>query len=288
VAERVLDVARKAAAHLAAKGIGQARLDAELLLAGTLGVRRLDLYLQHDRPLSEAELESYRSAVRRRARREPVQYILGEAYFRELRLKVDRRVLIPRPETEVLVGAVLAWAQRTGAAGAALDLGTGSGAIALSLAREGSFERVVATDISVGALDVAAANAVGNDLTGAVDFRQGDLWQALAPGEMFVAVVSNPPYVAESDRDGLEPEVEAWEPPEALYATGDGLALVERIIAGAPRHLSGGGLLALEIGAAQAERVLARLSAQAELENARIEADLTGRPRVALAEKRGA
>src|SRR5690606_29210919 len=126
------------------RGLENARLEAELLLAHALGVRRLDLYLQFERPLTDAEVERFRELVRRRLRREPLQYILGEVQFRELELHVDPRVLIPRPETEVLVGEVLEWAASRGEALTAVDIGTGSGAIALSLLREGPFERVVA------------------------------------------------------------------------------------------------------------------------------------------------
>src|SRR5690606_30630707 len=173
--ERVLDVSRKAAGVLAERGFEQARLESELLLAGVLGVKRLDLYLQHDRPLSPEELERYRTAVRRRLKHEPVQYILGTAAFRHLEVNVDGRVLIPRPETELLVGAVLEWSSVTGRRGAVLDIGTGSGAIALSLAAEGGYERVVASDVSPDALDVARANAERLGLADRIEFRAGSL-----------------------------------------------------------------------------------------------------------------
>jgi release factor glutamine methyltransferase len=285
VAETLLQLAQKAAAHFVAKGLENGRLDAELLLAGVLGMKRLDLYLQHDRPLTAAELDAYRAAVRRRLRREPVQYIVGDTDFRELRLSVDRRVLIPRPETEVLVGEVLRWAREApvAVAGAALDLGTGTGAIALSLAREGRFRRVLATDISPDALDVARSNAERNALAGAVEFAQGDLWQAVPAGEKFCVIVSNPPYIAEAERADLAPEVVDFEPAEALFAPAAGLGIIERIVAGAARHLVAGGLLALEIGATQGAAVAARLAAEAGFEGVRIVADLSGRPRIAMA-----
>ncbi|MFS8638728.1 MAG: HemK/PrmC family methyltransferase, partial [Gemmatimonadota bacterium] len=163
MADTVMAIARAAADYMAERGIENARLEAELLLASVLGLTRLELYLHHDRPLVEAEKEEFRRLVRRRVKREPLQYILGEVQFRELRLHVDPRVLIPRPETEVLVGEVLAWAEKGAGAGAAgltaVDIGTGSGAIALSLAKEGPFARVVATDVSADALEVARENA---------------------------------------------------------------------------------------------------------------------------------
>ncbi|MGH7480611.1 MAG: N5-glutamine methyltransferase family protein, partial [Longimicrobiales bacterium] len=199
-----IELARLAADRLAGTGIENARLDAELLLAHTLGLRRLDLYLQFDRPLSEAEVARYRVAVRRRLRREPVQYIVGETAFRELSLRVDARALIPRPETELLVGEVLRWAG--GRALDALDIGTGSGAIALSLVREGGFAHVVATDVSADALALAAENAAAAGLADAVEFRRGALWDAVPNGERFDVIASNPPYVADAERAALAPE----------------------------------------------------------------------------------
>lgn len=279
--ERVLDVSRKAAVVFGEREFEQPRLEAELLLAGVLGVKRLDLYLQHDRPLTEAELERYRGAVRRRLRREPLQYILGTAAFRNLELHVDPRVLIPRPETELLVGEVLKWAT-SHAASSVLDIGTGSGAIALSLATEGGFATVVASDASQPALDVARANAdrLGIDR---VDFRCGSLFDVVRPGETFDVIVSNPPYVGEAERATLAPEVVAHEPEAALFAGADGLAVLRRIIAGAARHLNDGGLLALEIGAGQEQGVLDLIDDTHAFADARVLADLSGRPRMALA-----
>lgn len=276
-----LELARIAADVLASKGIEQPRLEAELLLAAVLGVRRLDLYLQHDRPLLESEVAAYREAVRRRMRREPLQYITGEVGFRELTLRVDRRVLIPRPETEVLVGAVLEWAGED--SGIALDVGTGSGAIALSLAREGPFRRVVATDVSRGALEVARENARRAGLETRVEFREGSLWEAVRPGEAFDVIVSNPPYVAEADRASLPPEVRDYEPPEALFAPRGGLGLLEALVAGAPARLRPGGLLALEVGDGQAPAVLDAIHATGAYERAWVVRDLAGRDRVVLA-----
>jgi release factor glutamine methyltransferase len=281
------------------RGLENSRLESELLLASVLGVSRLDLYLQHDRPLSGTEVSRFRELVRRRLRREPLQYILGEAHFRELVLRVDPRVLIPRPETEVLVGEVLGWAARRvttggvatgGVAGeglSAVDIGTGSGAIALSLAREGPFARVVATDISAGALAVAEENAERSGLAGRVEFREGELWGALGEGERFDVVVSNPPYIAESERVELEPEVREWEPERALFAGDEGLAFLAALVAGAPAHLLPGGLLALECGAALGGGVLELVVGVGAYGSARVIPDLAGRDRVVLAELAG-
>ncbi len=283
---RPLELTKLAAEHLAGKGIEEARLEAELLLAWVLGIRRLDLYLQFERPLEPAEVAAYREALRRRAAREPLQYITGEVEFRELILEVDPRVLIPRPETEVLVGEVLKWAEGEGegegAWGRVLDLGTGSGAIVLSLLHEGAFEDGVATDSSAGALEVAAANAERHGLAGRVDLRRGSLWEPIGDGESFRVIVSNPPYVAEGEGETLAPEVRDHEPADALFAGGDGLAMVRPIVAGASGHLAAGGLLALEVGLGQAQE-MARLCRDAGLSAPRVVADLTGRERIVLA-----
>jgi release factor glutamine methyltransferase len=283
---RPLDLARLAAEHLSAKGVADGRLDAELLLAHVLGVRRLDLYLRFEQPLTDDEVTAYREAVRRRAKREPLQYITGEAAFRELVLKVDSRALIPRPETEVLVGEALAWAAAHAPARGgltALDVGTGSGAIALSLLREGTFERVVATDISAGALELAAENAAMLGLGERLELRSGSLWAAVGGAERFHVIVANPPYVMESERAGLMPEVLHHEPEGALFAGADGLEVARELVAGAPSRLWPGGLLALEVAPDQAAAV-AELMAAAGLEAARVVQDLAGRQRVVLAE----
>lgn len=329
-------LARLAAERLSAAGIENARLEAELLLGAVLGLRRLDLYLQHDRPLTPDEVAAYRAAARRRLRREPLQYIVGEAPFRELTLRVDPRVLIPRPETEVLVGEVLAWAERmsaeraktertsaeraweersgaeranagparasgvpvaalapdsergalhgAGAAAAltALDVGTGSGAIALSLAHEGPFARVVATDASADALDAAAGNAERLGLAARVSFRCGSLFEAVR-AERFDVVVSNPPYIGGAERAELMPEVRDWEPSTALYSPGGGLDLLFALVRDAPRHLRSGGLLALEVGERQARAVAGRAEASGAYGSVRIVRDLAGRDRIVLA-----
>lgn len=286
---RPLELARLAAEHLATRGIEDSRLESELLLAHVLGIKRLDLYLQFERPMEPAEVEAYRVATRRRAAREPLQYITGEVEFREVVLSVDPRVLIPRPETEVLVGEVLQWAaDRELRDATALDLGTGSGAIALSLLTEGPFSRVVATDASTEALEVAAANAerLGArqtlELRYALDLRHGSLFDPIGGGEEFDLIVSNPPYVADAERESLMPEVRDHEPDAALFAGADGLSLIRGIVAGAPEHLVEGGLLALEVGLGQAGAVAALLRERG-FEEPRIARDLTGRERMVLA-----
>lgn len=282
--ERVLEVSRKAAVVFEERGFEQARLESELLLAGVLGLKRLDLYLQHDRPLTPDELERYRSAVRRRLKNEPVQYILGVAAFRHLELRVDRRVLIPRPETELLVGAVLEWSKSRVERGVVLDIGTGSGAIALSLAGEGGYERIVASDVSRDALDVARANASRLGFGDRIEFREGSLFDVVGDSERFDVIVSNPPYVAESERAALSADVVEHEPAAALFAGADGLDVIERIVGGAASRLRAGGLLALEIGIDQGAAVLERIEGTGAYAGAQVRQDLTGRERMVLAE----
>lgn len=280
----VMRLVRWSATYLEGKGVERGRLDAEHLLAHALGTARLDLYLQFDRPLAPAELDRYRPLLKRRAEREPLQYILGHAAFRELELAVDARVLIPRPETEVLVDEVLAWAgPADGKPRTALDVGTGSGAIALSLVAEGPFARVVATDTAAEALALARENARRCGASGSVEFREGPLFEPVAAGERFDVVVSNPPYVADRDAGALEPEVGRWEPAVALFAGPDGLGVLRGLVDGAPERLAPRGLLALEVGLHQAGPVVAMIEARGAYDEVRVRRDLAGRERVVLA-----
>ena len=274
------------AEYLMNKGVEGGRLDAEWLLSEALGIDRLQLYLQYDRPLSPEEREAFKPLLRRRAVREPLQYILGRTAFRQLELKTDHRVLIPRPETEVLVEEVLDWASgRRGGLGRVWDVGTGTGAVALSLAVEGACSSVLATDESSDALSVAADNVGRYDVKGLVELREGSLFEPLEEGEEFDVIVSNPPYVAEGERGALQPEVRDWEPPEALFAGEDGLDVLRMLVAGAPERLVQGGLLALECGVGQAESIAAEVNATGAFSAVRIRSDLTGRPRVVMAER---
>ena len=279
----VLRMMRWSGEYLESKGVARGRLDGEHLLADVLGLERLELYLQFDRPLVAAELDRYRPLLKRRAKREPLQYILGRAAFRELDLRVDDRVLIPRPETETLVDEVLEWARaHASAESRALDLGTGSGAIALSLALEGPFGLVVATDSSEAALEIARRNAEAAALDEKVEFRLGSYFAPVSGAETFDVVVSNPPYIGDREARSLEPEVRDWEPADSLFAGPDGLRALRMIVAGVGRHIRPGGLLALEVGLGQAGPVMALLEDTGEYVDLSVRRDLTGRERMVL------
>jgi release factor glutamine methyltransferase len=272
------------AEYLQEKGVTAARRDAEHLLAHVVGVSRLQLYLEFERPLTPIELDGFRPLLKRRAGREPLQYIVGRQPFRELDLEVCPGVLIPRPETEVLVDEILKWMEvKAPVDPVALDIGTGSGAIGLSLAYEGYFTHVIATDIAGVALEVARRNRGSAALDDKVDLRRGSLFEPLKDGERFDVIVSNPPYVAEVDEAALEPEVRDWEPREALFAGDDGLELIRRMVGEAREHLKPGGLLALEVGSDQAKFVAGLLSKRGEYDEVRVLRDYTGRERFVFA-----
>jgi release factor glutamine methyltransferase len=231
--------------------IESARIDAELLLAFALGLERIDLYLRYDQPLNPDELTRFRTMVKRRVAREPVAYILGAKEFWELEMAVGPEVLIPRPETECLVEAVLDFLKNENGPEAPrfLDLGTGSGAIAMALARSCPTARVVALDRSCAALALADRNRRRHHLEDRVDLVAGD-W--LAPFSdtraRFDVVVSNPPYIPSGQIDGLQPEIVRYEPRAALDGGPDGLDCLALIIGAAPALLSPGGAVFLEIG----------------------------------------
>lgn len=269
------EVLRLSTAHLERNGSPTARLDAELLLGHALDLGRVELYTGFERPLNDDELAACRELIGRRAKREPVAYILGRWGFRGLSLDVDRRVLVPRPETELVVDRCLALLD--GVPGpSVLDVGTGSGAIALALASELDGAEVCGCDVSDDALEVAGAN--GARLGVAVEWVRSDLLAAL-DGRRFQLVVSNPPYVAASEMDGLEPEVRDWEPRGATVGGDTGLEVIERLVAAAPEALAPGGVLVLEVGAGQAGAVVAMLEA-AGLDGVAVDRDHAGIERI--------
>ena len=278
----LLDIIKKTSEFFAAKGVESPRLNAELLIGGTLGLKRMQLYLQFERPLSEEELDRIRPLVRRRAQREPLQYILGSVEFCAMTLKVDKRALIPRPETEGLVEAV---AQRlTAAPQRILDLGTGTGALALALAKAYPESRVTAIDTSADALALAQENAQANGLAERVRCVRSAWFEALGAEETFDVIVSNPPYLTQAEVDEAEPEVRDHEPRSALVAKDDGLADLNSLLEGALGRLSPGSFIALETGITHHPRLQARAH---DLGYARTESlkDLSGRDRYLIAWK---
>ena len=259
---------------IAAAGSDTPRLDAEVLLADALGVDRAALFTHPEREVEGPAVRAFQNAVRRRsAGREPVAYITGRRGFRYLDLAVDGRVLVPRPETELLVEIGIELLPQ-GARVA--DVGTGSGAIALALAHERPDLELIATDCSADALDVARANAVRLALDGAVTFLAGDL---LAGAGHVDAVLSNPPYVAETERATLAPEITRHEPPGALFAGADGLDVIRRLVPAAAH--AGARLLAIELGEGQAEAV-AQLMRAAGFADVHARRDLAGIERVVV------
>lgn len=250
----VLPLLETTAAYFSEKGIESARLDAELLLARVLGTERIGLYTQFEREVAAAQLDAYRALVARRGRREPIAYILGEKEFYSRSFAVTAAVLIPRPETELLAEAAIAACQALGGAVRVLDLGTGSGCLAVTLALACPEAQVTATDCSTEALAVAKGNAERHGVAARIAFHGGDCFAAV-PGQAFELVISNPPYVAEGD--AVMPDVKAFEPAAALYAGPAGLDAYRDIAAGLAAALAPGGCALFELGAGQAEVVAA-------------------------------
>lgn len=241
-----------------ARGIESPRLDAELIVAHALAITRTQVIIDAQRPLADVELAKLRALVKRRRAREPMAYLLGQREFYGRVFKVDKRVLVPRPDTETLVDVALERTRACSMSMRLLDLCTGSGCVAITLARERPTSRVTATDVSADALAVARANA---QRLGAynVAFVEGDLYAPVA-GARFDVITANAPYIATSEIATLMPDVRDFEPRLALDGGADGLDLVRRIVADAHGVLVPGGVLALEVGAGEAPAVAALLS----------------------------
>ena len=282
--QTVVEVLKKTEAFLAKAGVENPKIDAEWILADTLGWKRLELFLKHDFPLSDDVLKALRERVLRRARREPLQHILGYEDFHDIRVAVRPGVLIPRPETAQLVEKVLA-RLREREAPRIVDLGTGSGAIALALARARTDARVLAVDRSAEALALARENAAALGLRGRVAFRSGDWLEGLDLEAD--CIVSNPPYLTEAEWAAAQPEVREHEPKAALVAAEEGLADLRAIVESARAALAEGGFLALETGVAHGE-ALARIAGEAGYGDCVVEKDDSRRDRFLFARRRDA
>ena len=273
-----------AAERLRAAAIEEPAREARELLGSLLDVPASWVTLHRDEPLPDAVRERLVAAAERRSHGAPLQYATGRAAFRHLVLAVDERVLIPRPETELLVDLVLAGLEP---GGIAVDVGTGSGCIALALASEGAFERVIATDLSADALAVAASNAraLADALRCQLELRQGSL---LGPvrGTRARVVVSNPPYIAPSEAMSLPRAVRDWEPPLALYSGSEGMAHIARLARDAAAVLEPGGRLAMEVDSRRASLAAELVAADGRYEQVEVRLDLTGRERFVLARRR--
>jgi release factor glutamine methyltransferase len=268
---------------LAEAGIADASAEARDLVAVVAGQNRFWPSLHADQTVSADVAERAQTVATRRASGMPFAYAVGQASFRYLTLEVDERVLIPRQETEVLVDLVLKH-RATTQGGVVADVGTGSGAIALSLAAEGRFDRIIATDVAVDALAVARKNTsvLPANRKAAIEFRAGNLLAPLG-GEQLDVLVSNPPYIAHDEAAELPASVRDWEPSHALFAGGQGLDLTRSIIDGAPALLCSGGLLALEVDCRRALQLVELAASRRDFSNIQLFQDLMGRDRFVLA-----
>ncbi len=250
----VAEVIQKSAEFLRKREVDSPRLNAELLLAHVVQLPRLKLYLQFERVLTEPELDQLRQLVKRRAEREPLQHILGTASFCGLEMKVNRHVLVPRPETELLAERASEFLTTLGAQPAtALDLGTGTGCLPIYLAVKHPNARISSVDISPEARTVARENAVAHQVADRVEFLLGDLFAPVPPRSQFDLIVSNPPYIASEEIASLQPEVRDFDPRLALDGGADGLDFYRRLAVEAPKFLRPGGKLMVEFGDGQAD-----------------------------------
>lgn len=261
------------------RGNTSARLDAELLLGEALGLDRIKLIVEAERPLSDAELARYRALIKRRRAAEPIAYILGRREFFALPMRVDRRVLIPRPDTEILVEAALEGTRERHLYGRMLDLCTGSGCVAIAFAKERPTWRVTAVDLSPDAAAVARDNVLRAGVVNHLTVLEGDLFEPLEPGARFELITANPPYIPSGDIAGLDADVRDFEPRLALDGGADGLDITRRLVGAAASYLEPGGLLALEGGYDQAPAVSALLESAGFVEVTRHK-DLAGIERV--------
>jgi release factor glutamine methyltransferase len=282
----VLEVIQRSTEFLARKGLDSPRLQVELLLAHILEVPRLKLYLDFERPLTDAELDAMRQLIKRRASHEPLQHLVGSTSFCGLEIMVNGHVLIPRPETEVLAEHAWQFLQarcRAGAASvSALDFGTGSGCLAVAIAHHALAAQVDALDLSAAALEVARQNASRHQLSNRIRFYEGDGFRALPPDSRYDLIAANPPYIPSREIEELAPEVRDHDPRVALDGGPDGLDLVRRLAVEGAEFLKPAGQLLCEFGDGQAEAV-SRIYEERHWRVEAIAPDLSGRARILVA-----
>ena len=271
--------------HFERKGIDSPRVASEMLLAHVLGCKRLELYMDTARPASDLERSAFRVLVERAVSHEPVDYLVGQAPFFSMMFEVGPAVLIPRPSTETLVEHVLQHARHTPgfASPTIVDIGTGSGAIAISLAKHLPTARVVATDISSEALEVAKRNAERHGVADRVEFRHGDLFEPLT-GVHAHYLLSNPPYIPDDEWESVASNVKDFEPTSALRGGGDGLEVIRPLIAGAKQYMEKPGQLVVEAAAVHRDALIA-MANEAGFTNAHVLADHEALPRVLVADR---
>lgn len=267
------------------RGIESARLDGELLVGEALGLTRVQVYLDLDRPLAAVELAAIRALVGRRRTREPIAYILGRKDFYGATFAVDSRVLVPRPDTETLVERALAHVLHDTNA-RWLDVCTGSGAVPVSLVRNRRTVTAVATDVSLDALAVARTNALTLGVADRIEFRLGDLYAALASNERFDGITANPPYIPAAELEHLMPDVARFEPRLALDGGASGLDFYPKLVSGAGDVLNDGAPLLLEVGAGQASCVAALFDSDGRYEASVVTNDYGGVARVVEARRK--
>jgi release factor glutamine methyltransferase len=276
---RLLDWTAK---FLAQKGSEFPRLDTEVLLSHALGCKRIELYTRFEEPATEEARARFKELIRKRLEGCPVAYLVGRKEFFSLQFEVSPAVLIPRPDTETLVVEALRLAREMPEPHI-IDIGTGSGAIAIAVAKQHKRAKVIATDISGEALIVARRNAAKHDLAERIRFLQGDLFEPVPADEQFDLILSNPPYIAQEDMAKLPIGVRDYEPPAALNGGPGGYAVFDRLIREAPRHFRPGGYLIVEIGSPQKDAARQRVDAHASYELAPTIQDGSGHPRVLVA-----
>jgi len=271
--------------YLTGKEFETPRLDAEVLLSHALGCKRIELYTRHDDEPPEATRAKFKELVQQRVKGCPVAYLVGRKEFFSLELEVNRDVLIPRPDTESVVSECLRLAKEI-AAPQVLDIGTGSGCLAVAVAKYHKTAQVTAVDVSAAALAVAARNAGKHGVAERIHFLEGDLFVPIPADERFDLILSNPPYIPHGDIPGLAVGVREYEPHLALDGGEDGYAVFDRLIAGAPERLKPGGYFIVEIGAPQEESARRRIEAMGVYELGKTIMDGSGHPRVLRARYR--